>query len=182
MVTDIYVLRVSMPQLAWIYVIFCVIGAAVVTAVLVKLRRGGAVAIACVWAAAIAASLTILLSGCVPTAATVRVTQATLSISAPLNPSVTVHRPDVEWVRMVNLSLVSGLKPSVKVFGTDIPGGIKVGWFRLSNGAKAYVLSSGCYSEALVIKLKNGSYVEVLLPRTELAGLVKALRTYSWIG
>ena len=182
MVADAYVLTVPAGQLAWIYAIFCVIGAVVATAVLRKFRVGGAKALVGVWVAAAVIATVLVTSGIAPTSAVIRVDRQTLSISAPLNPSVTVSRSDVAWVKIVNLSEKAGLQPSMKLLGTSIPGGLQLGWFRLNNGAKAYVLSTGGTLEAVVIKLKNGSYVEISLPKAELAKLVSALRQYSWMG
>jgi len=55
----------------------------------------------------------------------------------------TVSRADIDWTesRFIDAARDSGLTPRVRVNGIGLPG-YRAGWFRLANGARAFVLQT----------------------------------------
>ena len=89
---------------------------------------------------------------------------------------ITVNKEDVTNITIVDLSEHPELKPTLRTFGAGLPG-YKLGWFRLANGAKAYLAVSS--DKAVVIKLKDDTLV-ILTPKN-IDEFIDRLRELGWI-
>ncbi len=154
MVTEILV---SVPGLIWIAAILAATPFIVVTAVVFKYRyrlSGKAIAALIVIAGVIAG---VIMHLAVSSNITIRIDKRSITISAPLNPGITISKDSIESVMVAN-PLKIGLKPTVRTLGTAM-GNLLIGWFKLSNGANAYIVATNINSKAIIIKEKNGTYV-----------------------
>ncbi len=108
---------------------------------------------------------------------TIVVSSSYIRAYSPIMFKVNVERSQVAHVSVVNLEKAAYLKPTIRLFGVGLPG-YKLGWFKLANGAKAFlaVTSSG---EAVVIELRDGTYV-ILTPK-DFEDFVEALRINGWM-
>jgi len=88
----------------------------------------------------------------------------------------TVDRDDVANITIVDLKEHPELKPRIRTFGTGLPG-YSLGWFKLANGAKAFLAVSS--DKAVVIELRDGTYV-ILTPKN-MDEFVKSLRELGWV-
>jgi len=108
----------------------------------------------------------------------IRVTKDGVSISAPPINSYSFKRDEVEEVYIVDLSTKREYHPTVRTFGIGLPGW-KIGWFKLENGADAYLAVTSTNKEAVIFKLKNGKYI--ILQAKEFNKFVKVLQDLGWI-
>ncbi len=88
-----------------------------------------------------------------------------------------IRRGDVENISIVNLEEHPGLRPTTRTFGTGLPG-YSLGWFRLKNGAEAFLAVSR-RGDAVVIRLRDGRYV--ILAPSDMEGFKEALRDKGWV-
>jgi len=108
--------------------------------------------------------------------AQIRVTRDEIRVRAHLLLSEAVSRGEVEEVRVVDLREEASLKPVVRLFGTSL-GEWRVGWFKLSNGSKAFMASLG--EKVVALRRRDGTYL-VLAP-SDFEGFVEALAKYGWL-
>ncbi len=99
-------------------------------------------------------------------------------IGAPLTPSIKINRDDIESIALISLSEHQELKPTLRLFGVGLPG-LKIGWFKLSNGKKAFLAINKWGSEALIIELKDGNLV-ILSPK-DFNDFKSKLKLLGWI-
>ena len=93
----------------------------------------------------------------------IRLNNEEIYAGAPLAPSIRVRKGDVVSISFINLSRYPELKPTLRLLGIGLPG-LKIGWFKLANGSKAFLALNGWDSKALVIKLRSNSLV-ILSPK-----------------
>jgi len=72
-------------------------------------------------------------------------------------PKIRFCSGDVEGMTILE-GLPKELRPTLRLNGYSLPG-FKWGWFKLSNGAKAFVAVSGSNGKYIVVLLKDGTYV-----------------------
>ncbi len=106
----------------------------------------------------------------------ITVSRDTIKASSLIMYSITVKREDIENISIIDLSKHPELKPTVRTFGTGLPG-YGLGWFKLANGAKAFLAVST--DKAVVIRLNDGTYV-ILTPKN-MDEFVSTLKKYGWI-
>jgi len=109
----------------------------------------------------------------------IKVTGNKIVASSPIMYKVTIDRNNVASIEIVDLKKEPGLKPRIRTFGIGLPG-YKLGWFKLANGAKAFLAVTSNNNEAVVIKLLNGTYV-ILSPKN-FTGFINTLKGLEWIG
>jgi len=85
-----------------------------------------------------------------------------VSLKALVASSTTFCVEDVKGVKIVD-KLDDGLKPVMRVWGMSLPG-FRWGWFKLENGAKAFLAVAGAPEKYIVVELKNGEYV-IMAPK-----------------
>ena len=105
----------------------------------------------------------------------IRVSSEEVAVSAPPMYSFSAKRGEVEEVFVADLSSRSDLRPSVRTWGTGLPG-YSLGWFKLSNGAKAFCAISS--DRAVVFKLRNGAYL--IVTPSDVANFVSTLEGLGW--
>ena len=105
----------------------------------------------------------------------IRVSGEEVAVSAPPMYSFSAKRGEVEEVFVADLSSRSDLKPSVRTWGTGLPG-YCLGWFKLSNGAKAFCAISS--DRAVVFKLRSGTYL--IVTPSDVADFVSTLERLGW--
>lgn len=91
--------------------------------------------------------------------------------------NVKFSREEVEHIEVIDLNLTPQLHIKWRTWGIGLPGW-KVGWFKLANGANAFVAISS-YRESVVIKLKDGKYV-ILSPK-EFNIFKSTLKLLNWL-
>jgi len=106
----------------------------------------------------------------------ITLTRDQLKASSPIMFKITVNKEDVTNITIVDLSEHPELKPTMRTFGAGLPG-YKLGWFRLANGAKAFLAVSS--DKAVVIKLKDDTLV-ILTPKN-IDEFINRLRELGWI-
>jgi len=89
---------------------------------------------------------------------------------------ITVNKEDVINITIVDLREHPELKPTLRTFGAGLPG-YKLGWFRLANGAKAFLAISS--DKTVIIKLKDNTLV-ILTPKN-IDKFIDRLRELEWI-
>ncbi|RLE88151.1 MAG: hypothetical protein DRJ96_04685 [Thermoprotei archaeon] len=109
--------------------------------------------------------------------AQIRVTRDEIVVRAYLLFSESASRGEVEEVKVVDLREDAGLKPTVRLSGTSL-GGWRVGWFKLSNGSKAFMASLG--DRVVALRKRDGTYL-LLAPR-DFDSFVEALARHGWLG
>ncbi len=105
------------------------------------------------------------------------VSEDSIYVSAPPFAKVHVLRRDVSRIEVLNLSKHPELRPTLRTFGVGFPG-YKVGWFKLANGAKAF-LGVALLDQAVVMELKNGMYI-IITPKN-LNKFISALEELGWL-
>ena len=108
---------------------------------------------------------------------TIVVSGDSIYVSAPPLAKVRVRKEDVIYIHEVRLSDYPGLRPTIRTFGLGLPG-CKIGWFRLANGARAF-LGLTWSDRAVVMELRDGTYV-ILTPKN-LSEFITTLRNLGWL-
>jgi hypothetical protein len=98
-----------------------------------------------------------------------------VTVSAPPMYGFSAKRGEVEEVFVADLSSRSDLRPTWRTWGTGLPG-YSLGWFKLSNGAKAFCAISS--DKAVVFKLKSGAYL--IVTPSDVEGFVSTLERLGW--
>ena len=86
------------------------------------------------------------------------------------------EQKDVVDIGVVDLREYSDLKPVTRTSGTGLPE-YKLGWFRVANGAKAFLSVSP--DRAVFIKLRDKRYV-ILIPG-DIDEFVDRMKELGWI-
>ncbi len=107
----------------------------------------------------------------------IRVNEHTIKASSLFSYKITIRKEDVETIYVTDLSKHPELKPKIRTFGTGLPG-LDLGWFTLENGSKAF-LALISNKEAIVIKLKDGTYI-ILSPQN-IQNFINVLKQLGWI-
>ncbi len=98
-----------------------------------------------------------------------------ITVSAPPMYSFSAKRGEVEEVFVADLSSRGDLRPTLRTWGTGLPG-YSLGWFKLSNGAKAFCAISS--DKAVVFKLRDGAYL--IVTPSDVTGFVSTLEGLGW--
>ena len=106
----------------------------------------------------------------------IEVKDSEIVISAPPLLKYSFKRNEIVSINTIDLSEHEEYKPTLREFGIGIPG-YRIGWFKLANGAKAFLAVSS--NEAVVFKLKNGTYV-IITPK-DVGNFLNTLRKLEWI-
>jgi len=93
----------------------------------------------------------------------IRLDSEEIYAGAPLAPSIRVRKSDIVSMSFVNLSRHPELRPTLRLLGVGLPG-LKIGWFKLTNGSKAFLAINTWDGEALVVKLRSNTLV-ILSPK-----------------
>ncbi|MET1159873.1 MAG: PH domain-containing protein [Thermoprotei archaeon] len=107
---------------------------------------------------------------------TIKVSRNSIIASSPIMYRITINRDSVERIYTADLDQHPELKPVIRTFGTAILG-YKLGWFKLSNGAKAFLAISS--NRVVVIELQDGTYV--ILSPENVEEFAKKLQELEWI-
>ncbi|NHV97579.1 MAG: hypothetical protein HA494_07345 [Thaumarchaeota archaeon] len=105
----------------------------------------------------------------------IEVSSEEVVVKAPPMYSFSAKRGDVEEVYVADLNSRSDLKPSLRTWGHGLPG-YSLGWFKLKNGAKAFLAVSS--NVAVVFKLRGGEYL--LVTPTNIDGFITTLQGLGW--
>ncbi len=108
----------------------------------------------------------------------IQVSSQEVRVGGLLSPKVVVERKNLLYSEVLNLSKHPELKPVVRLFGIGLPG-YRVGWFKLSNGSKAYLAVGNWSGEAVVLKLRDERMV--ILAPSNVSGLIRALESLGWL-
>jgi len=149
------------------------------------MRSGVSIPVASPSSAAVALGISLVITAVlllvlvVPVAfSRVRVYSDRVVISAPPLTSFVFSRGDVSSCFITDLSIDEGIRPVSRTWGIALFG-LRIGWFKLSNGHRGYLAISTGSREAVVFILRDGTYV-VLAPR-DIGSLVDALRDMGWL-
>jgi len=88
-----------------------------------------------------------------------------------------VGRGDVVSIAVINLREQASLRPVWRLFGVSLLG-FDLGWYRLKNGAKAFVALPSSSDRVVVMRLRDGSYV--IVSPEDFEGFQRALRSHGW--
>ena len=108
---------------------------------------------------------------------TITVDSSYIRAATPLMFRVTIKKEDVDHIAVMDLSQAPELRPTLRTFGVGLPG-YKLGWFKLANGAKAFLAVTSS-NKAVVIELKDGTYV-IMTPKN-LSEFLTALKELGWL-
>ncbi|WP_172633873.1 PH domain-containing protein [Caldisphaera lagunensis] len=87
-----------------------------------------------------------------------------------------INRDDIEKIVFTN-NLDPGYLVSFRITGYNFPG-TQFGWFRLTNGKKAFLLISGKVNNILIFELKDGKVF--MISGNFLEKLINYLNIYKW--
>lgn len=87
-----------------------------------------------------------------------------------------VNRSDVESVQLISLN-GSTYSPKLRLLGTSIPGW-HVGWFKLADGSKAFLVAAR-EDKAVLLRKRGGEYI-ILAPR-DIEHLADSLKRHGWL-
>ncbi len=107
----------------------------------------------------------------------IMVTPEEVKVSAPPLYWFKAKRTDIVEAMVVDRRVTDWLNPTLRLYGHGLPG-YKLGWFKLKNGAKAFMAVDGG-DRAVVFRLRDGSYL-VLAPK-EFERFISVLEKLGWL-
>jgi len=113
-----------------------------------------------------------------PSTLKISVSNDSIAVKAVLAPGVHVDRGEVVKCFVANLAVNQEFKPKLKINGWALPG-FRLGWFRLENGAKAYLALNDPNSDAVILETSRGSYI-ILQPQ-DFTKFTSILKSLGWL-
>ena len=107
----------------------------------------------------------------------IRISNDEILITAPPFVKFRIRKLDIESAMVISLSDYPELHPKLRLYGIGLPGW-RVGWYRLSDGSKAF-LALGQADKVLLLRMRNGELV--LLAPSRFSEFLLTLRRLGWI-